>query len=308
MTDHICSDHLVCTLDHQPSVNRMLWELGHFGTADGEGFLLSPGPTYDQVAELPAKEQTVEDAVASWQRFRPELKEDGVFGEVSHFRSQEEIGCRCGCPDLMRRPGANLPRWGDPCFKGITTAFDPKGMNYDFGGKTPIEVWLEALGVINAACGATLLLVQFDDDPMISAIMGRMGGGTLAWSYLVTSGCSDRIRQEYNQAKTWGYHDGLWVDVHELGHALGIGHTSVKGQVMNPYYSRSVSRLGKWDLDQYISRYGKPADVPPVPPTPPIPGPDVFPFDFAIQGNIAILLDEKGKPKAKWDMVPRAKA
>ncbi len=300
MTDHICSEHLHCSHDDPVSTVRMLWTLGHFDTIDKDGWSVYR-PTWDEACELKAGGSRFDDAVASWQRFRPWLKEDGVFGEVSHFTSQQEIGNRCGCPDRMRRPGRSLPRWGDPCFKGITTAFDLKGMKYDFGGKTPIEVWLEALGVINAACGATLLLVQSDDDPMISATMGRMGGGTLAWSYLVTSGCSDRIRQEYNQAKTWGYHDGLWVDVHELGHALGIGHTSVKGQVMNPYYSRSVSRLGNWDLDQYISRYGKPADVP-EPPTPPGPEPGEAAY------GILRYYDEKGRElkKKRWDVNRRA--
>jgi hypothetical protein len=274
MNDHICSDHLHCAIKHQPSVNRMLWELNHFARLDANGWVVG-GPTYEEIQALSVNEQVVQDAVASWQRFRPELKEDGVFGERSHFTSQQEIGNRCGCPDLMRRPG-NLAEWPPTC-QDVPTSFDSTRMKYDFDGKTPAEVWDEGNAIWNEVCGIVLSTVQPGNDARISAIMGSMGGGTLAWSYLANGSCSSRLRQEYNRAKTWFYHSFLWVNSHEKGHALGLSHTSKPGNIMQPYYSPSLSKLGPWEIGQVVTRYGKPADVPtpptPVPPVPPTPGP-----------------------------------
>lgn len=276
MNDHICSDHLHCTVDHSPSITRMLHELGHFCACDDEGWAIG-GPTYDEICTLGPSDRTLKDAIASWQRFRPELKEDGVFGEVSHFTSQQEIGNRCGCPDLMRRPG-NLAEWPSTC-QDVPTSFDDSRMKYDFDGKTPAEVWDEGNEIWNEVCGIVLSTVQPGNDARIRAIMGSMGGGTLAWSYLANGRCDSLLNQEYNRAKTWFYHSFLWVNSHEKGHALGLSHTSKSGNIMQPYYSPSLSKLGPWEIDQVVTRYGKPADVPtpepptPEPPTPPTPGP-----------------------------------
>ena len=276
MTDHICSDHLHCTLDHQPSVIRMLHELGHFCACDEDGFAIG-GPTYDEVCTLPATDKSIGAAIASWQRFRPELKEDGHFGEVSHFRSQEEIGNRCGLPDLMRRPGGSLPRWGDDCFKNITTALDSRGMRTDFPpGVTVESLWLEALGLWNGVCGAVLTIGKSGETILIDAKMGSMGSGTLAWSNLANGTCSYRVKQEYNRSRTWRPHGVKYIGAHELGHALGWGHTGLAGNIMRPYYDPTLSTLGAWEIKQGVDRYDKPADVPepptPEPPVPPTPG------------------------------------
>ncbi len=302
MSEHICSEHLVCTLGCDTSVARLMHELGHMDKIDADGFSIYH-PTWDEVCELTANDARLRDGVASWQRFRPWLKEDGEFGEVSHMASQQEVANRCGCPDLMRRPGGNLPRWGDPCFKGITTAFDDARMRHDLGGKTPTEVWDEGNAIINAACGAVLSRVAMSDDPMIRAIMGAMGSGTLAWSYLISSGCSDRLRQEYNRARTWGYHSFLWVNVHEKGHALGLPHTGKSGNIMQPYYSSGLSRLGTWDTEQFAKRYGPPVAVPEPPPPP---GPEPEPGKPAY--GLLRYYDEEGLEveKERWTLNRRA--
>lgn len=45
---------------------------------------------------------------------------------------------------------------------------------------------------------------------------------------------------------------------HELGHALGVGHTTEAGNTMLAEYDGTVHRLGTWDVDQGVERYGQP--------------------------------------------------
>ena len=269
MTDHICSDHLHCSLDHQPSVNRLLWELGHFDEVE-DGFSVHH-PAYEEVETLGELDYLRCKAVESWQGFRPWLNRDGAFGEVSHMASVQEIGLRCGCPDVMRRP-AGIAEWPPACQDEVTTSFDSRGMRYEFGERMPGDVWREANEKWNEVCGVVLSTVTVAEDARIRAIMGSMGSGTLAWSYLADGSCASRLRQEYNRSRTWDLHSFLWVNAHEKGHALGLGHTGERGNIMQPYYSPGLSALGPWEIAQVVKRYGPPvAPEPPTPPQPPVP-------------------------------------
>ena len=45
--------------------------------------------------------------------------------------------------------------------------------------------------------------------------------------------------------------------MHEIGHALGLYHSDVKGAVMWPTASRGTPKLHKDDIDGVRSLYGK---------------------------------------------------
>lgn len=289
MTDHICSDHLICSLGHQPSVNRMLHELGHFADVDDGGWAID-NPTYEEVCELVPSAIALQDAIASYQRLRPWLREDGEFGEVTLMASRQELGLRCGCPDVMANR-ANAAEWPEDCQGNVTTSFDDARMKHDLDGKTPAEVWDEGNAVWNEVCGIILSTVEPGNDARIRAIMGSMGGGTLAWSYLANGSCSSRLRQEYNRSRTWDLHSFLWVNAHEKGHALGLSHTGQKGNIMQPYYSPGLSKLGPWEIAQVVKRYG-PTAAPPTPPTPEPPTPPVPPTPGPI-GTVKVAIEWK---------------
>lgn len=272
MTDHICSDHLHCSLGHQPSVNRMLWELGHFDEVGADGFS-GHHPAYEEIETLVGGHGRRRDAVASWQSFRPWLKADGVFGEVSHMASVQELGCRCGLPDLMRRPG-QIAEWPPSC-QDVSTAYDLDSLRTEFeAGETIDKAWLYAIERWNEVCGIVLSVVGMDDDPRISATAKRMGAGVLADSYLANGSCASRLTQRYNTSMTWDWHQAWGVMCHEMGHALGWGHTGAAGNIMQPFFDRRVTKLGTWDIEQAKKRYGPPVQPPPDDPPvePPTPG------------------------------------
>lgn len=66
----------------------------------------------------------------------------------------------------------------------------------------------------------------------------------------------------------------LNVVAHELGHGLGLSHTNVPRQLLNPVYSVKIATPQSHDIADVVSRYGEPTGQPTPPPIPvPVPTP-----------------------------------
>lgn len=105
-------------------------------------------------------------------------------------------------------------------------------------------------------------------------------GNAAAWSYLACNFVPgrDRVRQVFDPADVTTENFEA-VALHEIGHALGLPHSSDENDIMYPTV-RPVPKLGPGDVREIRLRYGDgpaPAPVPDTPVTPPTPEPTPIP-------------------------------
>lgn len=115
-------------------------------------------------------------------------------------------------------------------------------------------------------------------DVVISTGRGPRAGfdgpsGTLAWAQL-PNGSDGPLLMRFDLDEAWAVGTGagvllLNVAAHEFGHLLGLDHSSQRGALMAPFYSRPISRpQANDDISRIQAYYGPPLGGPAPDPAP----------------------------------------
>lgn len=190
----------------------------------------------------------------------------------------------CGVPDYL---GQGECKWPDGditwCITDVLPGFTLEQVE-DCAAKA-LAFWAAGCGIrprkVDSAAKARILIGKRPIDGP---------GGVLAESELPCGSRPVRCRQWYDTGEKWviwlsagivpgNVIDLLRVMIHELGHALGLGHNNPgTGGIMDPTYSRQITVPQAVDIRRMVALYGPPATNPTPAPTPvPIPVPSPVP-------------------------------
>lgn len=191
-------------------------------------------------------------ATASFQSYS-NVKVDGDFGYATGIALK---GRFCACPDIL--PAGNN-KWH------INDLIVWHDMEDRLMGDEQ-EMYMEACDMWSQVCPLTFKWWHTDIQRKVNifAHARRIDGSgkILAWSQLVSSGnANTQLEQRYDNSENWTRNLLLPTKAHEIGHALGLGHSQDPNALMYPSMN-GTQKPGRWDIQAIQAKYGTPTDPP----------------------------------------------
>lgn len=238
--------------DSGEQVNRLQQYLERFGYLDGGAHAAD----FDDATEA---------ALRRFQRMN-NLTESGILTDQTLERISTP---RCGCPDH-----------GGPARGGVseyvlrTSKWPRVNLTYSFDNTTADLTAAEVKGAVHQAMmlwaehtPLTFRPVASGGDIILKFVAGAHGckkafdgvGGTLAHASFPPPGAGD---VHFDEDEVWSVAtppcgtDLFIVAAHELGHALGIDHSTVREAVMYAYYDTDHRNLDPDDIAAIRALYG----------------------------------------------------
>lgn len=138
------------------------------------------------------------------------------------------------------------------------------------------EKLLAGLNLWSAVADLRFELTSKDSDAQIEVQVERIDGpsNTLAYAYF-PQGPGYRLPLVFDTSEAWDEPVGplfMTTACHEGGHNCGLDHDPTAKGIMAAFYNAQIKAPSSpWELEQIVSRYGKPVAVPTPPPVTPPP-------------------------------------
>lgn len=249
---------------------ELLWATGNFRDPD---FPEAHNVEKDELPKLTKNDEAFKAAVRSRQSyFQGEMDEfclrhhgrlsyatDGGDGDVGVATEQLLRMPRCAHPDFRMtekddpelakffHQGPQAANWPDECRFSLITSRSFASLpglteeQTDGVWWASCHNWTESIEDLQMTPGEVGDLHSAD----FYAVLARLGGSTLAWSYLARNRCDVRLDQAYNSRVNWSVRLAATTKTHEDGHALGLEHQRDRNATMYPSInSAAESRYG----------------------------------------------------------------
>ena len=239
---------------------------------------LKPTPVLG-ISESLTFDAAVRTAVEKYQRFHG-LEVTGAIDEATRLMMETP---RCGVPDIEEGQEPHPP--GVASFVASEGAWPSNNLFYKFVNATPDLMGERQREILQQAFAtwSEVTPLKFTEaigltpaEFLIAWVIGDHGDGfpfdgpghVLAHAFFPppvnpSPGIAGDVH--FDDAETWmdgdaGGIDLLSVAIHELGHALGLRHSTDPNAIMFPTYSGPRHELGEDDIAGIQSIYGKPTE------------------------------------------------